>query len=239
MPASDNSYIQSLFNDVKKYLTNKPIAPVAPKPGLPNINVKNNPGGTAGPFRNPVPGSHNSGGFDPTGKGSVGRIHKGLDLRAPGGTTIFPIAAGIVTKVQKDSLGGNTVVIEHPGNYKSYYAHMGTITVKPNQKVSLETKIGTVGDSGNAAGFPHLHLQVWSGGSLIDPASVFNYEKQTVFNAKTEKLWNSDAKQIAKNWSMTDHLNTEKKPVMANDRLDAINKLADLYEALCFKKPSL
>lgn len=174
---------------------------------------------------------HNSGGFDPTGKGSVGRVHQGLDLRAPGGTSLYPIAAGIVTKVQPDPKGGNTVNIKHSNNVTSYYAHMGTISVHVNDVVNLDTVIGTVGASGNAKGFPHLHLQVWKDGSLIDPATVISVPKYTAFDSKNEKLWLPNSKNTADNWDMQKHLEKRKKAKTISELI----ALADRFEHMIYK----
>jgi murein DD-endopeptidase MepM/ murein hydrolase activator NlpD len=171
---------------------------------------------------------HNSGGFDPSGKGSVGRVHQGLDLRAPGGSAIYPIAPGMVTAVQPDPKGGNTVNVRHANGVTSYYAHMGSIEVHPGDKVDLNTKLGTVGASGNAKGFPHLHLQVWRDGKLIDPASVISVPTYTVYDAKKEKLWVPGAKEVADNWNMQEHLSKSKTRMASS--YNEIIKLANKFE---------
>ena len=159
-------------------------------------------------FQIPLEGSwHNSGGFDPTGKGSVGRPHDGVDLRQPGGSVIHPIAPGKVKQVYSDPKGGNAVVVEHDRGYSSYYAHCGTILVHPGQIVDFGTTLATIGTSGNAKDFPHLHLQIWHNGSLIDPGSILPIPAYTPFNAAQEKLWLPGAKAVAQNWNIQKHLN--------------------------------
>jgi murein DD-endopeptidase MepM/ murein hydrolase activator NlpD len=165
-------------------------------------------------YRAPLRGAlHNSGGFDPTGKGNVGRIHEGIDLRAPGGTAVFPIAPGTVTKVYSDPKGGNAVVIKHDNNSSSYYAHMGTVLVHTGDVADYDTQIGTCGASGNAKGFPHVHLQVWRSGALIDPASVISVPTYTPYNPQKEKLWVPGAKAVADNWNLQEHLNTKRNRI--------------------------
>lgn len=153
-----------------------------------------------------------SGGFDPTGKGNVGRPHQGVDLRNPGGTPILPLAPGKVTQVYNDVKGGRAVVIQHANGYTSYYAHMGTISVHPNEILDYSSVIGTCGASGNAKEFPHLHLQVWHNGTLIDPATILNIPPYKPYDAKKEgPLWIPGAKEFANNWNLQDHLNNGKK----------------------------
>lgn len=238
MPTVDN-YFGDLLEDVKKLL-NKPSSQMggASKPSLPQNSSKSvvEPlQGNPGPFQSPVKGAKNYGDFDPTGKGNVGRVHQGLDLRAPGGTPIFPLASGVVSKVGTDPKGGNIIVIQHPGNYRSYYAHCSSVSVKPGEKVDLKTQIGAVGDTGNSAGAPHLHLQVWRAGSLIDPRSLFSFENQSVFNAKTEKTWLPGAKEVAKNFSMKEHLAPGKKTVVAKSKYDTLSKRVNLYYTKIFE----
>ena len=120
---------------------------------------------------------------------------------------VVPIAGGIVKYVRPDPKGGNTVVIDHQNGYTSYYAHLGTINVMPGERVNTNSEIATVGASGNAKGFPHVHLQVWNRGSLIDPATVISVPAYTPFNPQKEKLWVSEqAKERAANWNLAAHL---------------------------------
>jgi len=163
-------------------------------------------------FQAPLRGAlHNSGGFDPSGKGSVGRVHQGLDLRNPIGSSIYPIAAGIVKYVRPDPKGGNTVVIDHQNEYSSYYAHCAVINVIPGERVNNNTIIAKVGASGNAKGFGHLHIQIWHNGALIDPAAVIpGIPPPTPFNAKTERLALPGAKEEAAAWNIQDHLATKR-----------------------------
>lgn len=184
-------------------------------------------------FQVPIKSSyHNSGGFDPTGKGNVGRVHQGIDLRASGGTAIYPIAPGIVTAVRPDPKGGNTVNVKHDNNMTSYYAHMGTIAVHVKDRVDINTVLGTVGASGNAKGFPHLHLQVWRGGQLIDPASVISVPAYTVFNPKTEKLWLPGAQGQAQAWNLQSHIANKR---IAFSQADKLLSLAARYYELSIK----
>lgn len=63
---------------------------------------------------------------------------------------------------------GNYVIIQHPNNEYSFYAHLATdsITVKKGQKVKQGQVIGKLGNSGNSTG-PHLHFQLMDGPSIL------------------------------------------------------------------------
>lgn len=191
-------------------------------------------GGSIGKYQVPIKSDyHNSGGFDPTGKGNVGRVHQGLDLRASGGTSIYPIAPGVVTAVRPDPKGGNTVNVKHAGGVTSYYAHMGTIAVHNGDNVDTNTVLGTVGASGNARGFPHLHLQVWKDGTLVDPATVISVPKYTAFNPQTEKLWLPNAKETADKWNLQEHVSSRRKAIA--ERTNKLVALADAFHDWCIR----
>jgi murein DD-endopeptidase MepM/ murein hydrolase activator NlpD len=216
MGLSDNSNLESFLEEVQKlyYSKNSGNAAGADKPQF-------------GGFQVPIKSSyHNSGGFDPTGKGNVGRVHEGIDLRASGGTSIYPIAAGIVTAVRPDPKGGNTVNVKHFGSVTSYYAHMGTIAVHVGDNVDTNTVLGTVGASGNAKGFPHLHIQIWKNGVLIDPATIISVPVYTQYNPKKERLWLPNAKEIAQNWNIQKHISSTK---YAGSKYDKLLNMASVY----------
>jgi murein DD-endopeptidase MepM/ murein hydrolase activator NlpD len=88
-----------------------------------------------------------------------------VDLGAPRGTPIHAAADGIVI-VARDNGGynggyGNYVVISHPNDTQTLYAHMitGSITVTVGESVSQGDVIGRVGMTGDATG-PHVHLEI-------------------------------------------------------------------------------
>ncbi|WP_407050267.1 M23 family metallopeptidase [Methyloraptor flagellatus] len=65
---------------------------------------------------------------------------------------------------------GNGVVIAHADGWSTQYCHMalGSIAVKPGDKVVVGQQLGRVGLSGQTA-FPHLHLTVRHDGRVVDP----------------------------------------------------------------------
>lgn len=115
----------------------------------------------------PVPGASfmNDWGFP---RGSS-RFHEGTDLFAPTGTTIVAPASGSVS-FGSNRLGGTTFTLSTDSGWVFYGAHLDD-TIGSSGRVSAGTPIGTVGDSGNAAGGdPHLHLGMTpAGGQAINP----------------------------------------------------------------------
>lgn len=96
--------------------------------------------------------------FYPWGKSIT---HKGVDVFAKSGTTIYSATQGIVVGAGQVGMGGNYVLILGPKWRFHYYAHLQSVDTKKWKLVSRKSQIGTVGASGNAAGKPpHLHYSI-------------------------------------------------------------------------------
>ena len=95
--------------------------------------------------------------------------HKGLDIAAPEGQIILSTNDGIVT-LAEDNLyyTGGTIIIDHGHGVKSIYAHMSSVDVVTQQKVSKGEMIGKVGSTGRSTG-PHLHWGVMWFNQYVDP----------------------------------------------------------------------
>lgn len=102
----------------------------------------------------------------PGGIGSTN--HKGLDIAAPNGTSIYASAGGTVEfSGYKGSLG-KLVIINHGNGVKTYYAHCSSLKVSTGQKVEAGTNVAAVGKSGTATGY-HLHFEVRVNGTSVNP----------------------------------------------------------------------
>ena len=60
------------------------------------------------------------------------------------------------------------VTIDHSNGVRTRYAQLNSASVTAGQHVEAGTQIGTVGASGAATG-PHLHFEVWEGGTSLNP----------------------------------------------------------------------
>lgn len=97
------------------------------------------------------------------------KTHKGIDLAAPNGTSVYAVADGVVVKAGYgvlDKSYGYQVFIYHGNGYYTNYAHLkkGCLYVKAGQKVSGGQKIALSNNSGHSTG-PHLHFEVWNCGN--------------------------------------------------------------------------
>jgi len=92
--------------------------------------------------------------------------HAGLDIATARGTPLRSIGNGQVTYAWRQNGYGNVVKIKYLFQWKyihAVYAHMDIIEVEAGQKISVGTRIGTVGNSwttfGALGGF-HLHFEI-------------------------------------------------------------------------------
>jgi len=90
------------------------------------------------------------------------RPHAGVDIAAPVGTPVLAAADGTVSLLIDYEMGcGNGVVLAHPAfRHWTVYCHLTRAVVTTGQAVSRGQAIGLSGTSGNAAGVPHVHLEL-------------------------------------------------------------------------------
>jgi murein DD-endopeptidase MepM/ murein hydrolase activator NlpD len=98
------------------------------------------------------------------------RAHMGIDYAAPTGTPVFSVANGKIAHLGFNGAFGNLIVIEHPGNYHTYYAHLSNYNVELElgNEVRRGFEIGYVGSTGRSTG-PHLHFELRKNGIYVDP----------------------------------------------------------------------
>jgi len=90
-------------------------------------------------------------------------VHKGVDIFAEKNTEVISPSHGLVLYTGEITQGGKVVIILAAKWRIHYFAHLNTINTQAGNYVLGEEKIGSVGDSGNAAGKqPHLHYSVLS-----------------------------------------------------------------------------
>ncbi|HYF24081.1 MAG TPA: peptidoglycan DD-metalloendopeptidase family protein [Caulobacteraceae bacterium] len=96
-------------------------------------------------------------------------LHTGLDFAGPFLTPIRSTAPGVVSYAGVRSGYGNTVEVDHGAGYKTRYAHLQTISVRPGERVGVGQRIGAMGSTGRSTGV-HLHYEIWVNGRPQNPA---------------------------------------------------------------------
>ncbi len=100
--------------------------------------------------------------------GAGGWYHGGLDIAAPGGTTITAPADGLVIFTETFKAHGNTVLVDHGFGIIATYLHQRVIYVKPGDRLRRGDPIGEVGTTGGSTG-NHLHFQINIHGRMSSP----------------------------------------------------------------------
>lgn len=98
-----------------------------------------------------------------------GRLHAGIDVGVPTGTTVRASRAGQVVTAGWVGGYGNCVIIDHGDGVCTRYGHLSQITTSVGQYVNQGDQIALSGNTGRSTG-PHLHFEIRIGGEAVDPA---------------------------------------------------------------------
>jgi len=108
------------------------------------------------------------------------RMHNGLDVKVYIGDTIRAAFSGKVRMVKYERRGyGQYVVIRHDNGLETVYGHLSKQLVKEDQYVEAGDVIGLGGNTGRSTG-SHLHFETRFLGQAINPALLFDFEKQDI-----------------------------------------------------------
>lgn len=97
-------------------------------------------------------------------------FHKGMDIAGNVGEDVMAAIDGEVTYAQYNDGGyGNLIMVQHPDEMVTYYAHLSDIYVSVGDTVTKGDVIGAVGNTGFSTG-PHLHFELRANGEPVNPA---------------------------------------------------------------------
>jgi murein DD-endopeptidase MepM/ murein hydrolase activator NlpD len=104
-----------------------------------------------------------------------GRNHRGVDLKANIGDTVYAAFTGKVrlTKFERNGYGFY-IIVRHDNGLETYYAHLSKFLVRENQYVKAGTPIALSGNTGRSTG-PHLHFETRFNGTDINPEKIFDF----------------------------------------------------------------
>lgn len=110
------------------------------------------------------------------------RMHYGLDVKVYVGDTIRAAFDGKVRIVKDQGRRrgyGKYVVIRHDNGLETVYGHLSKQLVVENERVKAGEPIALGGNTGRSTG-SHLHFETRFLGMPINPAFMFDFEKQDV-----------------------------------------------------------
>ena len=118
------------------------------------------PGEASGTLLWPVPEGFMGRGFGHVREGRLRhRLHRGVDIPAPLGSLVRAAHTGLVIFADNSVSGyGNLVVILHPDDTRTLYAHLSRAAVFAGQTVERGQVIGEIGRTGLTRA-PHLHFE--------------------------------------------------------------------------------
>lgn len=123
------------------------------------------------PFGRPTIGTRTTSGFgvrfDPFNR--TPRFHQGQDFSGAYLTPIYATAPGVVSFVGVRSGYGNCVEIDHGSGFKTRYAHLAAFAVRAGQRVAVDQRIASMGNSGRSTG-THLHYEIWQNSRPQNPS---------------------------------------------------------------------
>ncbi len=121
--------------------------------------------------------------------------HNGLDIAAPTGTPVKPVAPGTVIFSGWKKGYGNMVILEHHDGMVTVYAHHSSNNVIEGETVDLNSVIALTGSTGRSTG-PHLHFEAWRNGTNITaefiPDSMAGSRPDTVASAPIKRFLQAD-----------------------------------------------
>lgn len=104
------------------------------------------------------------------------RPHNGIDLGGRIGDPVFATGDATVEKAYPSGYNGGYgrfILLNHKFGYKTRYAHLSQVLVKPGEEVVRGQLIGYMGSTGISTG-PHLHYEVIHKGVPVNPVNYFN-----------------------------------------------------------------
>ena len=144
--------------------------------------------------------------------------HKGVDITC-GWHDIYATCDGTVRVIAYDEGGWGQYVTVGDGNGDIHiFCHLvkGSVLVKSGDKVNRETKIGTMGTTGNSTGI-HLHYQINRNGQPINPCDHLGIPNE-------KGTYNSNDYKIEEESDMTFNDNGK----IASWAKTAVDKISDI-----------
>lgn len=102
--------------------------------------------------------------------------HFAVDVVAPMDSPIKAVANGTVIFAEWTAETGYVIILEHMDGLLSVYKHNGSLNKGQGDVVRSGEVIASVGNTGELTTGPHLHFELWSNGSPIDPLNFIDFK---------------------------------------------------------------
>ncbi|HSP81062.1 MAG TPA: M23 family metallopeptidase [Myxococcaceae bacterium] len=96
------------------------------------------------------------------------KLHTGVDLAVPVGTSVLAVANATVRRASEDAINGKVLILDHGRGVTTAYCHNSELLVRPGQRVARGEPIARSGNTGRSTG-PHLHYQLELSAQPVDP----------------------------------------------------------------------
>lgn len=101
--------------------------------------------------------------------------HYAVDIVAPLDMPVKAVAKGTVIFSEWTADTGFVIILEHENNMLSVYKHNGALNKTQGDVVRAGEVIASVGNTGEFTTGPHLHFELWSNGSPVDPQDYIDF----------------------------------------------------------------
>jgi len=102
--------------------------------------------------------------------------HYAIDVVAAMGTPVKAITHGTVIFAEWTSDTGYVMVLEHQNGLLSVYKHNGALLKVQGDFVQGGEVIAEVGNTGELTTGPHLHFELWTNGTPLDPLNYIDFK---------------------------------------------------------------
>lgn len=101
--------------------------------------------------------------------------HYAVDVVAQKDMPVKAIARGTVIFSEWTAETGYVIIVKHDNNLISVYKHNGSLNKTQGDIVRAGEVIASVGNTGEFTTGPHLHFELWSNGSAVNPLDYIDF----------------------------------------------------------------
>ncbi|GGW38853.1 M23 family metallopeptidase [Arenibacter certesii] len=102
--------------------------------------------------------------------------HYAVDIVAPKDSPIKAVANGTVIFAEWTAETGYVIILEHSEGLLSVYKHNGSLNKEQGDIVRAGEVVASVGNTGEFTTGPHLHFELWSNGSPLNPMDFIDFK---------------------------------------------------------------